>query len=275
MLFHGRIDDARLTTGSPHGKTMTLEHILSDSRLLLLLSAPFIGSFIGVVAERWPKGETIVFGRSHCTHCGHVLGLRDLIPLASWLAARGRCRYCSGRISIWYPAVEILALAIAIWSLAVMPAPLAWIGCFFGWTLLALAIIDLRWFQLPNALTAPLAVAGLATMGLYRLEIPLDQLIGAVLGYGSMSAVAWLYRRYRGQEGLGAGDASLFGVLGAWVGWQGLATVLLYAGISGLLVLALQARAGSAITFTTRIPFGPHLCLGGWLVWLYGPLYFE
>ena len=254
---------------------MALEHALWDSRLLLLMVAPIIGSFLGVVAERWPKGEAFVFGRSHCPHCRHVLGLRDLIPLVSWLAARARCRYCRQRISVWYPAVEISALTIAVWSVAVLPAALAWTSSLFGWTLLTLAVIDMRWLWLPHAVTRPLAVAGLLVTGLWKLAIPFDQLIGGALGYVAMSLVAWLYRRYRGREGLGTGDANLFGALGAWVGWQGLATILLYAGISGLLSLAVQMSTGQTIKSTTRLPFGPHLCLGGWLVWLYGPLYLE
>ena len=82
---------------------MAPEHALWDSRLLLLMVAPIIGSFLGVVAERWPKGEAFVFGRSHCPHCRHVLGLRDLIPLVSWLAARAQCRYCGQRIRSGIP----------------------------------------------------------------------------------------------------------------------------------------------------------------------------
>jgi leader peptidase (prepilin peptidase)/N-methyltransferase len=130
---------------------MGLVHTLLDGRLLLILGSPFIGSFLGDVAERWPRGETFVFGRSHCLHCKHVLGLRDLVPVISWLASRARCRYCGQPIPIRYPAVEIGAFAIAIWSVVELPANLAWISSIFGWTLLALAIIDLRWFWLPHA----------------------------------------------------------------------------------------------------------------------------
>ena len=65
----------------------------------------------------------------------------------------------------------------------------------------------------------------------------------------------------------------MLGAIGAWVGWQGLGTVLLYAGIGGLLILLIQARKGHPIQLTTRLPFGTYLCLGAWLVWLYGPLY--
>lgn len=246
-----------------------------DGRLLLVIVAPFIGSFLGVVVERWPKGEALVLGRSRCPHCKHVLGLRDLIPLVSWFATRGRCRYCRQRLSLWYPAMEASALAIAVWSVVILPADVAWISSLFGWTLLTLAAIDQRWLWLPHGLTWPLAVAGLLVSGLWNRGIPYEQLIGAALGYSVMAAVAYVYRRYRGREGLGGGDAFLLAALGAWVGWQGLPTILLYAGISGLLLLAVQGRTGRTIKLTTRLPFGPHLCLGGWLVWLYGPLYLE
>lgn len=254
---------------------MAFEHGLLDGRLLLVLIAPFIGSFLGVVAERWPRGETIVFGRSRCPHCGHVLGVRDLVPLVSWLAAGARCRYCYKRLSVWYPAVEVAALIVAVWSVLVLPAGLAWVSALFGWTLLALALSDLKSLWLPRALTWPLAAAGLLVTGLWNRGLPVDQAIGAVAGYLVMIGVAHLYRRHRGREGLGDGDAYLFGALGAWVGWQGLPTVLLFAGVSGLLTVAMQVRKLQAIDWMTRIPFGPHLCLGGWLVWLYGPIYFE
>jgi leader peptidase (prepilin peptidase)/N-methyltransferase len=254
---------------------MAFVQMMLDGRLLLLLSSPFVGSFLGVVAERWPRGETFVFGRSQCLHCKHVLGLRDLVPVIAWLVSRARCRYCGQRIPIRYPAIEIGALIVAIWSVAALPAGLAWVGSAFGWALLALAVIDLEWLLLPHALTRSLAVAGLVINALCKSGIPFDQLIGAVLGYGAMAGVAWLYRKHRGRRGLGEGDANLFGALGAWVGWQGLPSILVYAGISGLLSLAIRAWKGQPISGTMRLPFGPHLCFGGWLVWIYGPLYFD
>jgi len=137
------------------------------------------------------------------------------------------------------------------------------------------AIIDLRWLWLPNALTLPLGLAGLLTTWMIRPSSALDHLIAAVAGYLALAAIAWLYRRIRGREGLGEGDPRLFGAIGAWVGWQGFGTVLLYAGISGLLFLLIQPRNGRPIQRTTRLSLGPHLCLGAWLVWLYGPLYAE
>jgi leader peptidase (prepilin peptidase) / N-methyltransferase len=243
--------------------------------VLLIASAPFVGSFLGVVAERWPKGKALVLDRSRCPHCQHVLGARDLVPLLSWLATRARCRYCGARLSIWYPAVEIAALVVAVWAVTVLPAGLSWVSVLFGWTLLALALLDLKSLWLPRVLTWPLAAAGLVVTSLWNESFPVDQAIGAVVGYLLMVLVAHLYRRYRGRQGLGEGDAHLFGALGAWVGWPGLPSVLLFAGLSGLLSVLILMLADRRVDWTTRMPFGPHLCIGGWLVWLYGPLYFA
>lgn len=241
--------------------------------LFLLLSAPFVGSFINLVAERLPKGESFVYGRSHCGHCGHVLEWNDLIPVVGWGIARGKCRYCDIPISIRHPVVELSALGVAAWSLALFPGPMSWISIVFGWTLLAVSIIDLRWLWLPDALTLALGLAGLlAAWLLGPADVP-DRLIGAAAAYAVLASAAWIYRRYRKRDGLGAGDPRLFGAIGAWVGWQGLGTVLLYAGLCGLLVVLMRARGARRVDLTTRLPFGPCLCAGAWLVWLYGPLY--
>lgn len=71
---------------------------------------------------------------------------------------------------------------------------------------------------------------------------------------------------------MGQGDAKLVAALGAWVGWQGLPTVMLYAAIGGLIVAAVLAARGESVSRERALPFGPYLCAGGWLVWLYGPL---
>src|SRR5262245_27353564 len=125
--------------------------------LLLVVAAPFVGSFLGVVVARLPVGEPILLGRSKCD-CGEVaLGLRDLLPIVSWVASRGSCRICSRPLGVFYPAIEIAALLVAMWSLVVLPPGMAWTGAGFGWTLLVLGWIDQRELILPDSLTLPLA----------------------------------------------------------------------------------------------------------------------
>jgi len=241
-------------------------------QLFLIAAALVVGSFLGVVIQRLPAGRSVFVGRSHCDHCQAALGMRDLIPLASWLACRGRCRHCGAALGLFLPLVELGALGIAIWAVLAVPGWLAWPTACFGWALLTLGWIDQRTYLLPDAITLPLAAAGLLVAWFIDAGLIVDHIVGAVAGFLGLAVLARLYRAVRRREGLGGGDAKLFGALGAWVGWQGLPTVILYAAVSGLLWALAQHLRGEPLRLGRRLPFGPHLCLAGWLVWLYGPL---
>lgn len=67
-----------------------------------------MGSFYNVCIYRLPRGESLVKPRSHCTSCGHTLGVYDLVPVVSYLALGGRCRYCKSSVSPRYMLVEVL-----------------------------------------------------------------------------------------------------------------------------------------------------------------------
>src|SRR5690242_17225831 len=117
---------------------------------VLLLVAPMIGSFVAVIADRLPEGRPIAWSRSYCETCGTPLGARDLVPLLSWLALRGRCRHCGHSVGWSAPAVELAALLLAIAALCVDDPARALLDCILGWWLLALAVIDLRRWLLPD-----------------------------------------------------------------------------------------------------------------------------
>lgn len=242
------------------------------SPIILVAAAPFIGSFLGVLIKRLPAGRPVAIARSECPHCHRPLGARDLIPVVSWATTGGRCRHCDARLGWFYPAIEIAALLVALWSLAVLPGWLAWAGAVLGWTLLALAWIDAEHYLLPDALTLPLIVAGLAVAWLNDPGSFVHHLIGAVVGFAAFAGLGWAYYSLRRRRGIGGGDVKLMAALGAWVAWPGLPTIVIYAALSGLALVLWQAARGRRIELGHRLPFGPHLCLGGWLVWLYGPL---
>ena len=244
----------------------------SFTLLLLALVSVSIGSFVATLALRLPAGRSIN-GRSSCPHCAHVLAPLDLVPLLSWAALKGRCRYCRRSIGVYYPAVELAALGLALWAVTVLSGWLLWATAIFGWTLLALALIDWTHFVLPDVLTLPLAPAGIVVNWLAGERSLLDAALGAILGYLAFIAIAWAYRRWRGREGLGAGDAKLLAGLGAWVGATGLPSVVLFASLLALVVaLAAQGLRGRR-SLSDRVPFGPFLAAAGWVVWLYGPLF--
>ena len=91
-------------------------------------------------------------------------------------------------------------------------------------------------------------------------------------GFAAFAAIAGIYRRARGREGLGLGDAKLLAAAGAWLGWQALPGVVLIAAASGLAFALATPLGGGKLAWTSRIAFGPHLALAFWLTWLLGPV---
>jgi leader peptidase (prepilin peptidase)/N-methyltransferase len=198
--------------------------------------------------------------------------VRDLVPLFSWLATRGRCRHCDVSLSTRYPLTELAALVIALWAVSVLGGWPILIGCLLGWALLTLALVDWREKILPDAITLPLIAAGLAAALFLEPLILFDHAIGAAVGLTIFLVVGATFRRLRGYDGLGGGDAKLFAAAGAWVGWAGLPSVLLIAAVTALAVVAVMMAAGRRGIAHEEIAFGPYLCFGFWIVWLYGPL---
>ena len=158
---------------------------------------------------------------------------------------------------------------MALWAALVLPAGLVWLGALLGWWLLLIAVLDGRHFLLPDSLTLPLLAGGLAAAYGLVPERWLWHLAGAAVGWLLFAALAWLYKRLRGRAGLGGGDARLMAAAGAWVGLEGLASVLLIACFAALLFALLRLK-GKARFLTRPVPFGAFLAPGIWLVWLYG-----
>jgi leader peptidase (prepilin peptidase)/N-methyltransferase len=241
-----------------------------------ILLAPFIGSFLGTLILRLPEGRPVFLDRSRCEACNHTLGIRDLVPLFSWLLLKGRCRHCGAKLGAFYPLIELAAVGVALWALLTVPAPLVWPTAALGWVLLALADIDVRHLILPDVLTLPLVPAGLAVAWWLDPDQLLHHALGAAFGFLGFAGLAWAYHRIRGREGLGLGDAKLLAAAGAWVSWVGLGSVLLWAAPLALVVSlaagVIQGTLSDRLAGRSAVPFGGFLALGFWLTWIYGPI---
>ena len=233
------------------------------------------GSFIAAVTVRLPRDEDIVFGRSHCLSCGETLKPWQLVPVVSWLVQRGRCALCGAAVSPRYILIECGAAAIGVWA-ALWGHDGGWLlvgaTAVLGWQLLLIALIDAENFWLPDELTLPLIATGLIAGALLTRGWPVSQLIGAVAGFGILWLLAEVYRRVRGREGLGGGDPILFAGAGAWVGWAGLPTVLLWACAAGFSIVLTLLITRRKVGMTDKLPFGTFLAIGVWLTWLYWPI---
>jgi leader peptidase (prepilin peptidase)/N-methyltransferase len=243
--------------------------LISTGTISAVLLGPIIGSFLGVLVRRLPRDEGFALGRSRCEACGHRLGAAELVPIASFVIQRGRCRHCGGAIASDHLWIELAAIAVPLWAATVDADLRLAADCLLGWTLLALAWIDAEHMILPDLLTLPLILAGLAWALLAEPESLVERASGAVAGYLAFRLVEVTYRRLRGRDGLGEGDAKLLAAGGAWVGWPGLGPVILIAALGGL-AAALAARAiGRALDPAAPLPFGPFLAGAIWIVWLY------
>ena len=128
--------------------------------------------------------------------------------------------------------------------------------------LVTLAWIDLRTGLLPDILTKSGAAIGLITHA-WSGSVPLSSaVIGFFAGYFSLWLFFQIYRLATHKDGMGFGDFKLFAMLGAWLGWESLAPILLVASLSAVAV-AIMGMATKRLTLQSSLPFGPYLVFGG------------
>lgn len=228
------------------------------------------GSFLNVVIHRLPEGESVVKPRSRCPKCRKQISWYQNIPVVSWIALRARCANCGARISWRYPLVELLTallfLAAALWE----PELVAWpFHFFFFAALVACTFIDIDHWILPDKITLPGIVVGLAGSLLIPHFSVLASVAGVLVGGGILYLVAWGYHAYSGNEGLGGGDIKFLAMIGAFLGAKGaLATLILSSclgSVLGIFLIVLRGKKSG-----TAIQFGPFLALGAVAAFFFG-----
>lgn len=249
----------------------TLIALPTNAIVLILGSA--IGSFLNVVVYRVPAGLSILWPPSRCPKCAHKLKASENIPIFGWLWLRGRCSNCKNPIAVRYPLVEaatgILFLLI-YWRFGISWETVGY-WAFFSW-LLSLSLIDLDTMTLPNPLTKSGLVAGLGFQAIASsgdIHQLVNGMMGAVLGLWLLEIVAIVGSIAFGQAAMGAGDAKLAAMMGAWLGWK----YLLLAGFIACFLGAVVGVGAIALGWLDRrhpMPFGPFLALGAAVTAMWG-----
>ncbi len=233
-----------------------------------------MGSFLDCVAWRRAHGESIWKGRSHCGECGHVLGVRDLIPVFSFLFSKGKCRHCGARIPREAFVAELVGAfsftAIAVKFDMQLTLPM-WL--IFAALLLLLALIDCNQRMLPDSLLLALAVNRLL-FWLVLGHVPgalLQMLLGACSVSVPLLLLVLLMDRVLGKETMGGGDIKLFFVLGLYFTWQQMLLVLLCACLLGIAGWFLARRTPRTEDGEEQaFPFGPYIAGAAGIVLLWG-----
>lgn len=250
--------------------------------ILALIFGLLIGSFLNVCIHRWPRGRSVVRPGSHCVRCRKIIAWYDNIPVVSYLVLRGRCRHCGRRISLRYPAVELLTGLVFFYFVRVLGlTPAAFKMCVLSAILIALVFSDLEKRLLPDELTLGGTLIGLAfaafvplrdesALGLFwllglnlsgRMQSLASAAAGALLPAIFLWGGGWLYLKIRHREGLGLGDVKLMVMVGAFLGLQTALSTLLLGSLAGSIISLLYIKIAKKDASTYQLPFGTFLGL--------------
>jgi leader peptidase (prepilin peptidase)/N-methyltransferase len=249
-----------------------------------------IGSFLNVVIYRVPNRMSIVRPASHCPKCGKPLKKYDNIPVLSWVLLGGRCRFCGNKISVRYPAVELLNMLLWLLCLqcyagrSLLFAFVAMAACS---VLICVAFIDYDHMIIPDRFNLALLFLGAAAIFTNDGIRWLDRVIGCVgallffllLFYGSI----WILKR----EGLGGGDVKLMAAAGLLLGWKNVFAAIFIAALTACIIMIplqkLNAEKQRALPEnkenkpddedaqkSKEFPFGPFLTFGIAIALLFG-----
>lgn len=228
-----------------------------------------IGSFLNVCIHRLPMGQSIVSPGSRCPRCGYSLRWFDNIPVVSYAMLGGRCRQCGASIPARYPLVELITMGVFVAHYFALGADIQLVPrLLFASALIALFAIDLEHHLLPNAITLPGIVVGLA----FSLMLPpgwRSALIGVLVGGGVLWLIGEAYFRVAGQEGMGGGDVKMLAMIGAFLGWKLVLVTLVFSSVAGSLIglLVLATRRGG---MKYALPYGTFLAMGALIASLFG-----
>jgi leader peptidase (prepilin peptidase)/N-methyltransferase len=214
---------------------------------------PVLGFLLGPVLARWVQLAPVWM---HARWCADSDGATPNPP--AW-STSGVCFMAVSTAALWAVCGQLWnGMAAPVWAI-------------FGTGLWLLACIDARSGWLPDVFTLSLLALGLGAAALQTHSTGLsDAVWGAVLGHGVLWCTARLFKTLSGREGLGGGDPKLLAAIGAWVGWNAVAPVLLVASVSGVLAGAVMQGLGRWPK-QQAFAFGPFLALAVPIVGAVGP----
>ena len=228
-----------------------------------------IGSFLNVCIHRWPRDLSVVKPRSRCTQCEHQIAWYDNIPLFSYAALRGRCRYCATAIHWRYPFVELLtALSFASFVAQYGLTLTAVKFCVFAALLIGCTFADLETLILPDEFTIGGFFIGLSFApfvrlpGLFFSSSLAEAALGGLFPALTLWLLGWIFEKVRHKEGMGFGDVKMIAMVGAFLGLQGALFTIIAGSLLGSVIGIAWIKLSKQDAATYQLPFGSFLGVG-------------
>ncbi len=231
-----------------------------------------IGSFLNVLIDRLPHGQTVTWDRSKCDHCRKPLRWFELIPVLSYVALGARCLRCRKPLKAQYPAIELITAGGFVWIwFAYGSNPLAFLALILVFSaFLVTLLVDVRHQIIPDSMTL-LAFAG-AILWTVQGRSGGTWIMHVLAGIGACGFLYLVWALSRGR-GMGFGDVKFAFALGMLLGYPG-TIIALYVGFLTGAILGVILIMAKAKTLKSRIAFGPFLILGAVVAFLWGnPIY--
>lgn len=227
--------------------------------IFIIILGLVIGSFLNVCIYRIPFEKSISYPPSHCTRCNHNLSPLDLIPVLSYIFLRGKCRYCSDKISIRYPIIEIVNAVLYL---------LIYLN--FGITFITIKYFFLASFSIVVGMIdydtqfvyLSTTIFGMI-MGILFIIIQyimykngvFDLILGGIIGALIIGSIVYI------TKGMGEGDIEIAAICGLFLGIKGILLGLflgiIIGGIVGVIILLLKLKKAK-----DKIAFGPFIVIG-------------
>ena len=248
---------------------MSMENIIITSFIAIIGIS--IGSFLNVVIHRVPSKTLFKKSRSECPKCNAQLKWFHNIPILSYLFLGGKCAFCKDKISFRYPLVEILNplfYTLFFWKFA-------FTAQFFVFALIISALIviffiDLDHQIIPDVITLPGILLGLAVSFLPDGIGIVSALIGFLVGGGALYLVALLGDFLFKKDSMGGGDIKMAAMLGAFLGWQKVLLIFMLSSVVGLVVSLAIMTVSEKLRKERVIPFGPFIAIAAVIAISYG-----
>lgn len=215
--------------------------------IIMSIGGAIFGSFFNVCISRWPKGESVIWKRSHCMRCGHLIPWYHNLPLISYCLLKGRCPYCNEKFSSRYFWVEFLTALIFTAISLYLPSEVWVPACIFASLGLIASVVDLETFTIPDMVLLWGAFLGLVLAfffpdslgGGHGLQNLVNSLRNGVLATGAFLWFGFIFESILKKPAFGIGDAFLIGVLAIFTGPWGALFAVFGGAILGTMFMAI------------------------------------